>query len=221
MAGPYIPAPDADLDVWADNFQTVIAANPALYGLVVGDATAITAAFTAWHAAYLLAVNPATRTPPAVADKDVQKATALTVWRGYAQVIQNNAGVTNFDKAAAGLTVRATGRTPIPAPATIPVLGFLNATPLQHTLNFKDAATPTTKAKPFGAINMQIFRFVGTVPPTGVDQYAQYGFATKSPFVIDFNSPDVGKTAYYIARWVTRRGLVGPWSVDISATVLG
>ena len=45
------------------------------------------------------------------------------------------------------------------------------------------------------------------------------GIQTKNPVAVNFSSADVGKTAYYAGRWVTRRGLVGPWSAIINFTV--
>ena len=39
MANDFIPTRDAELDTWLLNFKTLIAANPANYGLVAGDAT--------------------------------------------------------------------------------------------------------------------------------------------------------------------------------------
>lgn len=229
MPGSYIPSTDSGLDLWALNFSTVITAAPGNYGLAAGDATAIAAQYAAYHAAYLLGgvtqphsqpVNPATRTPTTVASKDVAKAAALIIFRSYASIIGANQGVSDGNKAAAGLTIRATGRTPIPAPGTAPILGFVGATPLQHTLNYADTSTPTSKAKPFGALQLELWRNIGTTPPAGPEATSFYGLATKSPLVVDFDSGDVMKTAYYYARWVTRRGLTGPWSVRLSAAIL-
>jgi hypothetical protein len=213
MSTPYIPSRDSDFDVWANNFQTVIAASPVTYGLAAGDATAITAAYNGWHTAYLAAVTPATRTSVTVAAKDVQKASALIVFRGYAVIIGSNAGVSAGAKTAAGLTNRATGRTPIPAPGTAPILGFVGATPLVATLKYADTSTPTTKAKPFGAIQIELWLSIGATPPVGGPAGCNfYGLFTKSPFAVNFITANVGMTAYYYGRWTTRRGLVGPWS---------
>lgn len=221
MSTPYIPAKDADFDNWSNNFQTVIAANPALYGLASADATAITASYTTWHAAYILLTSPATKTAPNVANKDVQKAAALIVFRGYAQIIQSNLGVSNTAKSAAGLTVKATGRTPIPAPGTAPILGFIGATPGVATLKYADTSTPTTKAKPFGALQLELWTFVGTTPPVGGAAGCSFvGLFTKSPFSVNFSGGQAGMTCYAYGRWVTRRGLVGPWSAVLSFGVI-
>jgi hypothetical protein len=37
--------------------------------------------------------------------------------------------------------------------------------------------------------------------------------------VLSFASPHGGMQAHYLARWVTRRGAIGPWSDTASATV--
>ena len=221
MSAPYIPAKDADYDAWASNFATVIAGSPATYGLTSSDAAAITSANTSWHTAYILAVTPATRTSPTIAAKDVAKAASKVTFQSYAQIIQNNAGVTDMAKSAAGLTVRSTGRTPIPAPGTAPILGFVGATPLVATLKYADTSTPSTKAKPFGALQLELWidiEAIGTPGTLGAAKF--YGLFTKSPLAVNFQSGDVGKIAYYYGRWVTRRGLTGPWSAVLNHAII-
>jgi hypothetical protein len=215
MSTPYIPAKDSLLDTWAQNFAATITANPGAYGLAASDATTITAAYTSYHSAYILLTSPATKTPSNVAAKDIAKASSLITFRTYAQIIQNNAGVTNSAKSAAGLTVRSTARTPIPAPTTTPVLNFVSGQPGVANLGYADAASPTTKAKPFGAIQVEIWY---DVPATGspvLDNAVFLGLETKSPF--QFPTPDgaKGKTIGIWARWTTRRGLTGPWSAEL------
>lgn len=215
MSTPYIPAKDADFSNWSANFATVIAANPANFGLVTADATAISAADSAFQAAYNLAINPATRTSVTVAAKDVQKASTLITERTYAQIIQNNAGVSDGNKTAAGLTVRKTSRTPIPAPGTAAILGYIGSTPGVTTLNYKDTSTPTTKGKPFGALQLEIWYDVPTTGSPVLGSAAFGGLFTKSPLAFTNPAGSAGKTIGFWARWVTRRGLVGPWSAEL------
>jgi hypothetical protein len=216
MSTPYIPPADADFDNWANNFQMTIAASPATYGLASGDATAITNSFNLWHAAYTLLTNPATKTSPNVAAKDVQKAASLIVFRGYAQIIQSNSGVSNTAKSAAGLTVRATGRTPIPAPATVPVLALVSQQPGLANLGYADTATPTSKAKPFGSIQLEIWIDVAPTGTPDVTNASYIGVETKSPFQFFTPAGALGKQTVIWCRWQTRRGLVGPWSAPLT-----
>ena len=229
MGSSYIPTQDQGLDNWANTFQAAIAASPGTYGLAAGDATAITAAYNSYHAAYLLGgvvqphsqpVNPATRTPATVAAKDSAKASALITFRTYAQIVQNNAGVSDMDKSAIGITIRKTSRTPIPAPGTTPLMALVGSTHLQQTLRFADSATPTVKAKPFGAMQMELWRGIGTAAITDPTLCDFYGLITKTPFPVDFVSGDVGKFATYFARWTTRTGKPGPWSTSLVIAIL-
>lgn len=220
MGNSYIPAKDADFSNWSANFATVIAASPSSYGLASGDATTITAADAAFQAAYSLAINPATRTPTTVAAKDVQKASTLIVERTYAQLIQANGGVSDSAKTAAGLTVRSTGRTPIPTPGTAPILGLVGCTPGEVTLNYKDTSTPTTKAKPFGAIQLELWY---DIPTTGAPTQANAvfgGLITKAPFAFAPPAGNTGKAIGFWGRWTTRRGLVGPWSAELDTNIV-
>lgn len=216
----YIPSRDPAFDTWADNFQTQIAASPATFGLAVPDAVAITAAFDLWHAAFVLAITPATRTKPSVAAKDAQRAASTVTFRTYAQQIRANPGVTNEDKALLLITIPDTGRTPIPAPSTQPLLTLVGATPLTHTLRFADANSPDKRAKPFGALQLEVWRTIGVAPVTDPATSDYFGAATKQPFASTFAPADIGKYATYFGRWVTRTGLVGPWSTPIAMVVV-
>jgi hypothetical protein len=217
-AGPYIPAANAAFEAWAVNFQSVIAANPTNYGLLAGDATTITAAYNSWHAAYLLATSPTTRTPATVAAMATAKAASLITFRSYAQIIQSNVAVSDANKAAAGLTVRATGRTPIPAPTNVPILGLVVQTPGVAQINYKNSANPTSKQKPYGALQVQLSY---QVAPTGTPDpdAGNLGLvATKAPFLFNTPAGGTGKIIDIWGRFMTRRGLVGPWSAMLQIT---
>jgi hypothetical protein len=208
----YIPSKQTDVRIWALNFSAGITANPGLYGLVAGDALTIANTVDAFDDALSLALDPATRSPAAIADKDAKRAQMLAIVRPYAIAIRNNAGVSDESKIALGITVVDRLPTPIPAPTTMPILGVLMATPQQLTCKYNDATTPTSKKKPFGAIGMIVCAEVSSAPITDPGLIGFKEIVSKSPFVIEFSSDDVGKKAYIACRWVTRRGLLGPWS---------
>lgn len=221
FAPPYIPPKDADFASWMENFSDLITANPSLYGLVAADAVTIAGVNATYQSAYTTAVNPATRTGPSVAAKDAAKAAALNVARPYSIQIRNNAGVTNQDKLDLGLTVPDLTPTPIPAPSTSPLLDIVAATPLQHTLRYADQNTPDSRAKPFGATALLLYRSIGVAAAVDPDQADFVGVFTKVPVASNFASGDVGKIATYFGRWATRTGLVGPWSNPVSMGIVG
>lgn len=224
MQPSYIPAPDAQFDAWSLNFSSLITTTPADYGLIAGDATAIAAVVNPFHTSYLLSVNPGTRTPAAIADKDAKRATAEATIRPYATDISRNPAVTNSDKTAVGVNLPNTARTPIPPPTTQPSLSLVSSVHFQMTVAYKDATTPTSKAKPPGATGVDLRINISTTPAPSPDNIPPYGILTKSPANIGFTAGDVGKTATYFARWVTRSGpggqaQYGPWSAPLAVVV--
>jgi hypothetical protein len=219
---PYIPNKDADFANWSANFSTLITASPGTYGLVAGDATAIAASQAAWAAAYALAVNPSTRTPTTVAAKGTAKINLLAIDRPYAQTIANNAGVTSGNKIALGLNPKTSTPAQITAPTTAPVLSLVSAPPLQHIVRYRDeTASPTVKSKPYGVVQIQIFATASATVITDPNALLYKGVSTKSPFLVSWDSADKGKQAYYAARWITRKGLTGPFSTIVNFTVAG
>jgi hypothetical protein len=222
---PYIPAQDAALDAWSANFADLITAAPATYGLIAGDATAINAVVDPWHTAYLAATNPVTRTSVSIAAKDAARTAMLPVLRSYGQQVARNPAVDNGDKTALGLNLPNSARPPIPAPTTQPTISLVSATHNQHTLAYKDQTTPTSKAKPFGAIGIELRQAIGTAPVTDPALMAPLGTITKSPTTVATDSGDVGKLASYIGRFVTRSGpggvaQTGPWSAPLTVAIV-
>jgi hypothetical protein len=218
MQPPYIPTKDSLLDTWLLNFSTLFTANPSGYGFSSSDATVVANAYATWHAAYVVTQTPTTRSKPNIANKDAAKATALATVRPYAVSISLNKGVTNDQKAAIGVTVRGTGPTPIAAPSTSPILTWIAGTPGQATIRYADQNTPSSRAKPPGALQIQLCGAASVTVVTDPTTLPQLAVATKNPMGLNLPSGSVGKTVYLAARWLTRTGLYGPWSNIIAFT---
>ena len=219
MPASYIPRKLALFDTWSANFTATITASPGSYGLIAADAVAIAASVALFHAAYLLSSSPTTRSPVTVLDTHVQFLSCQAICRGYSDRIQATAGVLPADVAAAGLTVRATTRTPVPAPLTNPVLTLIALRPGNWLIGYKDSLTPTSKAKPYGAIQIEIAASVQATPVGTADLAMIIGLQTKSPMQIDSSAYAIGTPARIWSRWVTRRGFTGPWCVALNTVV--
>lgn len=219
MSSDFIPSRDAELQAWLLNFKTLIAATPAAYGLVAGDATVITNSYVAWNAAYVAATNPATRTHVTIAAKDAQKILTIDVVRTYSATIRANGAVTDSLKLGLGLNVHDTIPTPVPPPTTYPLLTINGAGPGMQDLRAADQATPTRRAKPHGSAGLLVFRTVGTTAASDPTNAPFLGFVTKAEFVSSFTSADDGKIATYFARWTNAKGEVGPWSAPVSMRI--
>ena len=219
MPAPYIPPTDAALQDWLANFATQVALSPLTYGLTAGDSAIISAASNFFSAAYTLTVNPLTRTPVNIAAKDAQRASSVATVRVYAQMIKAKPGITDGQLALLGIHVDDPTPSPIPAPATSPLLSIVAATPLQHTLRYADQATPDSRAKPFGAIQIDVYVRVAAATTVDPELASFYGSFTKQPVAVNYDAADVGKCSSIFARWKTRTGLVGPWSLGADMTV--
>lgn len=220
MAASYIPPKDSNLATWAANFAALTTANPALYGLDATSAAAIATANAAWQAAYTVITTPATKSVTTVAAKNTAKLSFISIARLYGRQISINPGVTNGDKLALGLNLPNNTPTPVPAPTSYPILTVLGATPLQHTLSVSDQNTPNKRSKPQGAIQLQLFLGVSSVPLTDPTLCNLYSTPTKMiPIPVNFDSGQVGKVATYFGRWATRAGLVGAFSAATSNVI--
>jgi hypothetical protein len=219
MGNSYIPSRDADLDTWALNFKTLIAATPTNYGLVAADGTAITNAFNSWHTAYLAAVNPSTRTHGTVETKNLQKANLLSVVRGYAATIRANKAVSNELKLGLGLHIADSTPTPVPPPTTMPVLRIAKMEQGYQDIVAADEATPNSRARPTGSAGLLLYRAVGDDAVNDPTQALFLTFVGKPAVHSTFAPADNGKVATYFARWTNAKGEVGPWSASLSRSV--
>lgn len=215
----YIPSTDAAKLAWLTNFATLISANPGAYGLLAGDAVAIQNARDAYNAAYTVAVEPSTRTAPAVAQKDADRNFAIALCRAYAQQIEANLGVTDQQKLDLGLTVKDQTPTPINPPATVPLLTIIGATSGQFTVRYADQNSPASRGKPFGTVGMQLFVAIDDTVVNDPNDAAYYGTLTKQPVAVTFDPMDEGRTATLFGRWINAKGEPGPWSLPVHGTV--
>lgn len=81
---------------------------------------------------------------------------------------------------------------------------------------------PTARSRPRGAERAEVFVAftpTGTPAPADVSDFRYMQSVSDGSTVLSFEQPHGGMTAHYVARWVTRRGAIGPWSESASATV--
>lgn len=225
MPTDYVPAKLADFAVWLANFATLIAADPTDYGLITGDATAISAQNTAFQAAYAISSTPTTRTSATIATTNGARISALSIVRPYAMRINANQTVTDAQRVDLGLTVRTVTPTPVPPPATAPVLSLRSAIPGQYTVDYRDASNPAPRSKPANVLGCEIVMAIGTAPAVDPDVLPTKVVSTKTPFQVQFAPGDTGKTVTFYARWRNRSGssgisAAGPWSAQFTGIVI-
>jgi hypothetical protein len=204
----YIPSTESEFQTWADNFATLLAANPATYGLTSGDAASVTAANEEYQAAFVVANNPATRTSPAIAQRASLRAALTAIVRPKAVLISSNQSVTPDDKLAIGVTLRTGARTPVTAPTVAPTLDVESVQIGTVTLRYGNAETPNSKAAPRGCGGVEVWAVWNPSDTSQPMDGVLLGIATKSPVVMPTSTHNATPCRVWV-RWRTKNGVAG------------
>jgi hypothetical protein len=165
----FIPSTDAGLLAWSLNFQTLIAASPAAYGLTGAQATA----YQALHSAYataLAACDPNVRSKSTVAVKNAARTNLKSSLKLLVNIINGQGTVSDAQKLAMGLKVRAMPSA-IPAPALPPGLSVVSVVAWTVRIKLYDQNSSGKRGKPAGVNGASVFSFVGAEPPSDISAW--------------------------------------------------
>lgn len=216
----YIPDSDADFSTWLNNFITYANANLTTLGLVAADVTPVATAATAFDTEVENNVAAQASAKGARQKKDDARSAVEELARRLVQRLQTSTTVKDGDRHSLGLHVRSTTRTAASVPTTRPVATIDTSQRLQHTISFGDETTPGSRKKPAGAMGCEIWVKLGTAP-ADPSELSFLAMDTKTPYTAVYDGADAGKPAFYMLRWINRRGERGPWSQTVSATITG
>lgn len=218
----YIPRPDGDFDSWALQFRDSVEPFWKGNGLSEELFDTMKTAVEAWQAAYPDYIQARAAAEAATQSKRAARAALEAAVRPMVNILQSFPQTTDADRANFGITVRGDARTPAPTPASAPALVVEPAGRLTHELRLTDSATPTRRGKPRGTTGAEVWVALaapGQPTPTDPALFRFHSLSTKPTARNSFTPADGGKTAAYMARWVSTRGEVGPWSEVATGTV--
>ena len=222
MATGYIPRSDTGLQAWLANFVAYANAHLVDLGLDPADMLPITNGFTDFAAKMAANVTAQQGAQAARQAKDNARDTVEAAVRLLVRQLQTSPDVDDSERAALGITVPDTTPSPSGGIDTRPIGAVDTSQRLRHEIRFSDEATPTRRAKPAGVMGCEIWVKVaapGDPPPTGAADLSFVAMDTASPYIVEYDGADGGKTAHYMLRWVKTGGDKGPWSETISATI--
>ncbi len=218
----FIPGSDAEFNIWQECLVDNAEQNKTIWGISVDGLAKVKTFQTDWVSAFSKASNKQNRTAADVTAKDDARYEYEKAIRPFvAQWLSNNDKVTDSDRTRMGLTVKTGTRTPTPAPATSPVGTIDFSVRQQHTLRYYDEASAHSNAKPAGVHGCEIYMKVDGEAPKDASELSYVATCTASPYTVKFDGAKAGKTIYYWLRWVNTRGECGPWSITMSAMVVG
>lgn len=223
MAKDYIPGSDNDFQAWSANFVTYAGAHLAELGIRLPDIAPIAAARTDFDAKMSANVTAQQASQSARQAKDASRDTLESAIRQLVRQLQASGDVDDSERAALGITIPDTVRTRAAGGIDTRPIGMVDTSQrLRHEIRFVDEATPTRRAKPAGVMGCEIWVKVaaqGEAPPADPDELSFVAMDTASPYIVEYDGADGGKTAHYMLRWVKSGGEKGPWSETVSATI--
>jgi hypothetical protein len=135
------------------------------------------------------------------------------------EYIKYNHRVSDEDKSLAGFHVNKKTHTPVPRPATKPVITADTRNAREVRLSFMEKG-----AKRMGKprlIDACVIRWViSDHMPTDISELVNIETITKSPFTLKFKESDRGKRLYFVACWQIERGRIEGPMTDIEFVII-
>ena len=135
--------------------------------------------------------------------------------------IANAARVSNASDgvlASIGITRRSAGTTPKTVPQSPPEFTLVSVLPGIINIRFREEGSTQPRARAASTNGVQIAVVNGTAAPVdGEADAAPNQFISRSPASLDSTTMP-GQVRLY-ARWITQRGLTGPWSLALNVSV--
>jgi hypothetical protein len=222
MAERRFPRPDSHFAAYMNNYLEAVKKWWEKNGLNIDDLKPLKEALSSWNGAFPAHVAAQQRAEAARQNKDAARRQLEAAARPVTSFIQGYPKTTDADRTTIGITIRAPGGGATPAPSSKPLVIVGDGGRLTHTLRLVDESTPTRRARPRGVERAEVFvAFTPTNAPAPADPnaYRYVQSVSDGSAVLSFDTPDAGMQAHYVARWVTRRGAIGPWSQTASATI--
>lgn len=202
------------------NFAALIGADAESYGLTENQSSQYVLLDAALQEAYLASVTPETRTPVAVARKDICRRDVQIRAALLAKIIYATATVSDAQLTALGLRPRAVPSAR-PAAMTPPVVTVRSVIGRVVTVRI-DAAAADGARRPIGSAGAHVYSFAGPEAPTDARQYEYVGLATRATYEVRFaNDVASGATVWIAAAWVSQRGVAGAACTPVQVTIQG
>ncbi|MBS0190565.1 MAG: hypothetical protein JSR52_05390 [Planctomycetes bacterium] len=224
-----IPRADGSFAAYANHYYEAVKKWWDAQGLDPTDLKPLETALAEWNKDYPAHVAAQNAAEAARQSKDAAKRGLERQIRPITAFVQSYPKTTDADRATIGITVKDTGATPTPAPASRPLLLVESGSRLTHRLRIfdergadGDGAGSPRKARPRGTLGAEVYVALVTSRQTPPADFAAYNFVrtvTRGGAELTFKSEQGGLNAAYLARWVSATGEPGPWSETVTATV--
>jgi hypothetical protein len=216
----YIPRKDEDFSRWVGSFMDFLSKVRERLGFPEEVYQNLTQLRSTFLAKLRLAEAPSTRTKATIKEKnDARAALEKAIQSAVKEYLMYNHLVTDADRDNLGIPIHKTTRTPSPIADTYPDYDIDSGTIRRLTVQFYDQGQKKSKAKPAGQHGAEIRWAILESPPKKIDDLVHSSFDTRTPFTLEFDEDQRGKTVYFCLCWENTRGEKGPWSEIVNAII--
>jgi hypothetical protein len=215
----YIPQQDGKFLEWVKFLFAYVAANAAKWGLAPATWANITPEIADYEAAYNKAQDPNRGKADTKAKDTARDALKKATRQFVKEHLEYNSVITDAEREQMGLPVHKTTRTPSHVEETAPDSDTNTSVQGRVTINFFEKGSNHKKGKPAGQHGAEIAWLVSDTPPAKWSDLTHSAIDTNSPFTLEFENDQRGKTVYFALRWENTRGEKGPWSEIKSAII--
>jgi hypothetical protein len=220
----YIPAKDAQFDVWFLFLVTYVAqhtagASPPWPHIPASAVTGLRAAYDNWHNAYFTTVGP--HTPGDTLVKNAARKSATDIIRPFVAQYLKFSPVTSDQRKDMGVNERESEHTSVPSPATRAIITDMRAIGgYQAKIWFRDELTPDSRAVPYGYSGCMLNYIWGKERVNDVTEMKNTVLMTRSPWTLTLPPSAQACFLSCVTRWINEKGQVGPWGIP-SFVVIG
>jgi hypothetical protein len=221
MTHDFLPSKDVIFNSWQDNLLRILGETDFLEKLDIPKRPYdnLMPLQAEWSSCYAATINPKDRTSAQVtakreARKKFEKALRIFI-KAY---LTYNPALSDDERAVMRLPVHKKLRTPVSIPQRYPFFKIDNSVIRRLRIYFYDDGNER-RLKPAGVHGAEIKWNFSDVTVVNPDNLTNSGFATASPYTIEFAGEDRGRMVYIAMRWENSRGERGPWSEIISTIV--
>ena len=194
-----------------------ILANFVRLGVSIANKATLIANMATWNTIYPLATTKATSTTANVKDKNIAKAAVKAILRIiFGDILTSVLTVT--DRLTLLIPVVGGPHPGLPMPDSEPNGAVDDSYRLAHKISYTDSASGK-KAKPHGALGVEIWQKIGGVAPVSVSDLTLLETVTKTPFVVGFEGTQAGSKVWYWMRW-TNKTSKGNWGPEFNGTIM-
>jgi hypothetical protein len=216
----FIPRKDADFLKWTNNFMKYLGQSLRRFGFPEDIYTELTEQHEDFVQKLEAAEEPATRTKLTVqAKKSARAILEKNMRSSIREYLSYSHLVTDEDRDGLGIPIHKTSRTPAPVATTYPDFDVDSGTIRRLTVDFYDQHSKKSKAKPAGQHGAEIRWAILDAAPQSIGELTNSGFDTRTPFTLEFDENQRGKTVYFCLCWENTRGEKGPWGEIVSAII--